>query len=890
MNFSYSKISSRDFIESSDFEKSSKGQYPSTYNIASMHNIRNPDFFGSLYEKSRDEDFWSEGSGKNAHNLPSMVASMFPSITAATVKMQAKTLKHVFETLDEIGESLKSYYVNETLGQIYKIIGSLDFVGNPSMALNSIMTGVRDFLFEPSMALLKSQHNPSELGLGVVRGALSLVSNSASGVFGFASKFSASFGQLAAVLSMDKKFQIKHKEDLIDYAHTKKQPGTKHIIFMTSRPIKDVGKGILRAATGVITEPYKGAKKNGVLGLAKGVGIGTIGIVAKPLVGIFDAFSHATDSINYIAQSVNILDKKDAPIQKRRLSYIFGINNILIPFDPVSARSVDLIRRLPVSSGGRGSIHKKRSDSLEEFLIIGELLSMDPETDLYIVLTSKRLVLFEIRTGNGVMNTSIRYIFAFNHRNNISSAIDKEGYSGVALCILERNRTIDFSHVKTPTEKHGSKMARSGSKSNLILKQGSKQLTNESGMMSEGLELGSGDGFTKRTAKHFFTHDPRKDHDDVDRYVQVFMGEFRHQPNLVRIHNAICCLSGEFDRVLHENFACTDGRDEGIFKFGNMRFQKNFTKQQPEHSSQKMSSSEAKQTNFYSTLNDAKWLAETGSKLIVLNHSTAITTENSRKDLKLFQESFLSEISPSYEVGHNSANSSLHKKAEEGIDIADNDGGSKLKNSSSGVGVALSSSGYSPLFDSFHLVHEKGDTDDIASSEQQSQSSALNDSATLSASEIRINSRLDKVELMLEKLLESQSQAMLSVSKNNAATTAAAGLPKFYSSRNTMLGSFSTLGDLGAEEIVIPEDEVIETAPSVPNNKNIKSDDVTEALLKEIDSLKREVGRLAQHNDHEEDNEKQKNDTNTEREDNLDQMKVQKKSSFFRRRKKHNGK
>lgn len=44
-------------------------------------------------------------------------------------------------------------------------------------------------------------------------------------------------------------------------------------------------KGIFYGITGLVTEPYKGAKKKGAKGAAVGVGKGIIGLVAKPVAG-----------------------------------------------------------------------------------------------------------------------------------------------------------------------------------------------------------------------------------------------------------------------------------------------------------------------------------------------------------------------------------------------------------------------------------------------------------------------------------------------------------------------------------------------------------------------------------------------------------------------------
>ena len=51
-------------------------------------------------------------------------------------------------------------------------------------------------------------------------------------------------------------------------------------------------KGIFFGITGLVTEPYKGAKKKGAKGAAVGVGKGLIGLVAKPVAGTVGLVGH----------------------------------------------------------------------------------------------------------------------------------------------------------------------------------------------------------------------------------------------------------------------------------------------------------------------------------------------------------------------------------------------------------------------------------------------------------------------------------------------------------------------------------------------------------------------------------------------------------------------
>ena len=67
--------------------------------------------------------------------------------------------------------------------------------------------------------------------------------------------------------------------------HHQKNP--KNLFSGVGYGIGSFFKGIGTGLSGIVTEPYKGAKENGVKGATIGVGKGIIGLVAKPIAGTF---------------------------------------------------------------------------------------------------------------------------------------------------------------------------------------------------------------------------------------------------------------------------------------------------------------------------------------------------------------------------------------------------------------------------------------------------------------------------------------------------------------------------------------------------------------------------------------------------------------------------
>ena len=64
-------------------------------------------------------------------------------------------------------ELVMKFYTQETLGQIHKIIGSADFLGNPVGLFNNITSGASDFFYEPFEGFEITR--PEMFGIGLVK-------------------------------------------------------------------------------------------------------------------------------------------------------------------------------------------------------------------------------------------------------------------------------------------------------------------------------------------------------------------------------------------------------------------------------------------------------------------------------------------------------------------------------------------------------------------------------------------------------------------------------------------------------------------------------------------------------------------------------------------------
>jgi hypothetical protein len=79
----------------------------------------------------------------------SAVVGKIPNIESAPLALNALVVKHAFSTTRELLRILKRHYKHQALRNIYRIIGSFDFLGNPISLVAGLGQGVYDFFYEP---------------------------------------------------------------------------------------------------------------------------------------------------------------------------------------------------------------------------------------------------------------------------------------------------------------------------------------------------------------------------------------------------------------------------------------------------------------------------------------------------------------------------------------------------------------------------------------------------------------------------------------------------------------------------------------------------------------------------------------------------------------------
>jgi len=252
------------------------------------------------------------------------------SIDNAPIRLNALVLEDAFLRQDQLGQRLVQHYRRQAIQDVYAILGSADFLGNPVGLFNQVGTGVKDFFYEPAQGLVKS---PQDFGIGLAKGSLSLAKHTTFGLFNTVSKITATTGKGLATLTLDDEYVRQRQQTAI-----KEKPS--HVGEGLLYGAKGLGQGIFDGVTGLVTQPVKGAQKEGLLGFAKGVGKGLIGVGVKPVVGVTDLVTKTTEGIR---NTTTLLDKNKS---RRRPPRFMEANKAIGSYSEKTSKGVYLLKTM----------------------------------------------------------------------------------------------------------------------------------------------------------------------------------------------------------------------------------------------------------------------------------------------------------------------------------------------------------------------------------------------------------------------------------------------------------------------------------------------------------------------------------------------------------------
>lgn len=268
-----------------------------------------------IYESDESDDF---DLLITALGLPIM------NIKAAPMKFYALELMNVFGARWQLFQTISSFYGAQVASEIFSIVGHADVLGNPLGILNNLGEGVADLFYEPCKAVME---NPRSAGRGLAKGVKSFFSKTIYATFGTVSKLTGTLSSGLSSLTSDREYQMKLQKE-----RAKNQP--KDLVDGLGNGVKALVLSVSRGVTGVVQEPYRGAKEDGFIGLLKGSLKGVGGLIVKPITGLLDVASHTSQGI---VNTADLFDQRKKAKRIRQPRVTYSESGVIKPFNEEDA-------------------------------------------------------------------------------------------------------------------------------------------------------------------------------------------------------------------------------------------------------------------------------------------------------------------------------------------------------------------------------------------------------------------------------------------------------------------------------------------------------------------------------------------------------------------------
>ncbi|XBW38293.1 hypothetical protein QEN19_003882 [Hanseniaspora menglaensis] len=212
------------------------------------------------------------------------------NISDAQVSLNSLITENYKTNVNSLKEDVAKHYSNEIYGQLLKLVGYADVLGNPIGLFNNLSNGVADIFYNPYQDGYYMNDRPEELGISISKGGMSFLKKS---VFGFSdsfAKFTSSVAKGLAAATNDRDFQ---RDRYLQQRRSKLSNDPNKFSSGFSSLVQGVSSGF----NGIATNPLEGARKDGTSGFFKGLGKGLVGMPTKTMIGLLDMANNVSDGI-----------------------------------------------------------------------------------------------------------------------------------------------------------------------------------------------------------------------------------------------------------------------------------------------------------------------------------------------------------------------------------------------------------------------------------------------------------------------------------------------------------------------------------------------------------------------------------------------------------------
>lgn len=280
--------------------------------------------FSSTSEKPLLDSLVSKQFGTILRTILNAAATVVTNLDHAPLEIPELYSENLFETSHALLFYILQHYTTHGLRSVYKMIGSVDFLGNPVGLVSTLGTGVKDFFYTPAQMLLENEDGLKieNLRTGMTKGSKSLLKNTAVGIFHTTGKITETLGKGVAMLAMDSEYNAQRQKRLM-----------KQNVENLGDGIVEGGKGLAggvwEGIKGIVYDPVKGAETDGAGGFVVGLGKGVAGLIVKPTAGVLDLLTSISQGVHNTAAAV---DPDSNILHRIRLPRRFGPDQVLVQY------------------------------------------------------------------------------------------------------------------------------------------------------------------------------------------------------------------------------------------------------------------------------------------------------------------------------------------------------------------------------------------------------------------------------------------------------------------------------------------------------------------------------------------------------------------------------
>ncbi|GAA5827080.1 hypothetical protein JCM11251_002234 [Rhodosporidiobolus azoricus] len=353
------------------------------------------------------------------------------NVNDAPVRLNALVIENVRLSLPVLQERLTVHYGNEFFGQLYRVLGSADFIGNPLGLFNNVSSGVADFFVQPYDSVMMNGNK--DLGIGIARGAGSLAKKTVFGVSDSLAKISGSISKGLSAATLDKQYQSQRR-----MRQFRNKP--KHALYGVTAGATSLVTSVASGFEGLATKPLEGAESGGAAGFFKGVGMGLVGAVTKPAVGIFDFANNITEGIR---NTTTVFDQSG--IDRVRLPRFTASDGVLRPYSEREALGQNWLKNV---ENGR---------YFNETYVAHLDLPSSEET-LVVILTTTRILLVKINKLKVGWDVPISDLKSISLEASGITLLLRGDVPGPFLAIPDQSaRLWCFRHLERITQAHNAR-------------------------------------------------------------------------------------------------------------------------------------------------------------------------------------------------------------------------------------------------------------------------------------------------------------------------------------------------------------------------------------------------------------------------------------------------